>query len=194
MKDIILMALDIKEVQVTIRYLTQLIDRYESVGWEETKECKKYKKQRNKFSELEKMFLRRLNYFRDFYKAKSRPEWMILSYLPVLPPGLRPITSIRAELVISDLNTLYRKVLTRNRRLVSSTRFGIFDTALSGSWASWCYNLRQVQEAVDSLLKTGIEVEIVICKEESKNTIEAIKIQNSRLSIPCSFFGLGSFL
>ena len=170
------MALDIKEVQVTIRYLTQLIDRYESVGWEETKECKKYKKQRNKFSELEKMFLRRLNYFRDFYKAKSRPEWMILSYLPVLPPGLRPITSIRGELVISDLNSLYRKVLTRNRRLVSSTRFGIFDTALSGSWASWCYNLRQVQEAVDSLLKTGK----VDSGKTTKSLLDALKGKRGR--------------
>ena len=170
------MALDIKEVQVTIRYLTQQIDRYESVGWEETKECKKYKKQRNKFSELEKMFLRRLNYFRDFYKAKSRPEWMILSYLPVLPPGLRPITSIRGELVISDLNSLYRKVLTRNRRLVSSTRFGIFDTALSGSWASWCYNLRQVQEAVDSLLKTGK----VDSGKTTKSLLDALKGKRGR--------------
>ena len=96
---------------------------------------------------------------------------MMLSYLPVLPPGLRPITSIRGELVVSDLNSLYRKVLTRNRRLTNTTRFGIFDTALSGSWASWCYNLRQVQESVDSLLKTG-KVE---SGKTTKSLLDALK-------------------
>ena len=101
---------------------------------------------------------------------------MILSYLPVLPPGLRPITSIRGELVVSDLNSLYRKVLTRNRRLTNSTRFGIFDTALSGSWASWCYNLRQVQESVDSLLKTG-KVE---SGKTTKSLLDALKGKRGR--------------
>jgi DNA-directed RNA polymerase subunit beta' len=101
---------------------------------------------------------------------------MILSYLPVLPPGLRPITSIRGELVVSDLNSLYRKVLTRNRRLTNSTRFSIFDTALSGSWASWCYNLRQVQESVDSLLKTG-KVE---SGKTTKSLLDALKGKRGR--------------
>jgi len=105
--------------------------------------------------EVRKKWFRRFLYFRDFIKSELQPAWMVLSYLPVLPPDLRPITSIRGELVVSDLNSLYRKVLTRNRRLTNSITFNIFDTALSGSWASWCYNLRQVQESVDSLLKTG---------------------------------------
>jgi DNA-directed RNA polymerase subunit beta' len=80
---------------------------------------------------------------------------MILSYLPVLPPGLRPITSIRGELIVSDINSLYRKVLIRNKRITNGANLGVFDSALSGSWLSWCYNVRQVQEAVDELLKTG---------------------------------------
>lgn len=130
----------------------------------------------NRFKELEKKLLRRFTYFRDFHKAKMQPAWMMLSYLPVLPPGLRPITSIRGELVVSDLNSLYRKVLTRNRRLTNTTRFGIFDTALSGSWASWCYNLRQVQEAVDSLLKTGK----VDSGKTTKSLLDALKGKRGR--------------
>lgn len=130
----------------------------------------------NRFKELEKKLLRRFTYFRDFHKAQMQPAWMMLSYLPVLPPALRPITSIRGELVVSDLNSLYRKVLTRNRRLTNTTRFGIFDTALSGSWASWCYNLRQVQEAVDSLLKTGK----VDSGKTTKSLLDALKGKRGR--------------
>ncbi|WPT18783.1 DNA-directed RNA polymerase subunit gamma (chloroplast) [Picochlorum sp. SENEW3] len=129
-----------------------------------------------RFKELEKKLLRRITYFRDFYKSNTQLAWMILSYLPVLPPGLRPITSIRGELVISDLNSLYRKVLTRNRRLINRTQFSIFDTALSGSWASWCYNLRQVQESVDALLKTGK----VDSGKVTKSLLDALKGKRGR--------------
>jgi DNA-directed RNA polymerase subunit beta' len=128
------------------------------------------------YIDLEKRVLRRLMYFRDFYKTSTLPAWMMLSYLPVLPPGLRPITSIRGELIVSDLNSLYRKVLTRNRRLINTTRFQIFDTALSGSWASWCYNLRQVQEAIDSLLKTG-KIE---SGKPTKSLLDALKGKRGR--------------
>lgn len=129
-----------------------------------------------KLKQLEKNCLRRLHYFRDFHKTNMQPAWMILSYLPVLPPGLRPITSIRGELIVSDINSLYRKVLIRNKRITSGTAFGIFDTALSGSWASWCYNLRQVQEAVDGLLKTGS----VESGKTTKSLLDALKGKKGR--------------
>lgn len=158
-------TLDLKEVKLTLKYLLE----FNSSDMKLQIEISRYK-------QLEKKLLRRLMYFRDFYKAKIRPEWMIITYLPVLPPGLRPITSIRGELVVSDLNSLYRKVLTRNRRLSNTTKFNIFDTALSGSWASWCYNLRQVQESVDSLLKTG-KVE---SNKTTKSLLDALKGKKGR--------------
>ncbi|KAI3423595.1 hypothetical protein D9Q98_010777, partial (chloroplast) [Chlorella vulgaris] len=83
------------------------------------------------------------------------PAWMILNNLPVLPPGLRPITSIGGLVVASDINSFYRKIIIRNKRMSPRNNLGIFDTTLGGSWLSWCYNLRQVQEAVDELLRTG---------------------------------------
>lgn len=129
---------------------------YESISKRrEPKKKKTWLIKLKQVEEAEKKCLRGFQYIRDFYQTKTNPAWMVLSVLPVLPPGLRPITSIRGELVVSDINSLYRKLLTRNKRVGSTTQFGIFDTALSGSWSSWCYNLRQVQEAVDSLLKTG---------------------------------------
>jgi DNA-directed RNA polymerase subunit beta' len=84
--------------------------------------------------------------------------------------------SIQGELIVSDINSLYRKVLTRNKRVNSVTQFKIFDTALSGSWASWCYNLRQVQEAVDSLLKTGS----VESGKTTKSLLDSLKGKKGR--------------
>ena len=92
---------------------------------------------------------------RDFRRSQRTPAWMMLSYLPVLPPGLRPITSIDGQLVVSDINTLYRKILIRNHRLSRPTPLPLFHSSLSGTWMMWCYNLRQLQESVDALLKTG---------------------------------------
>jgi DNA-directed RNA polymerase subunit beta' len=166
------LALDLTEVKRTLNFLKNKAENLDL-----PKQSKgKLQIEISRFKELEKKLLRRLIYFRDFYKANNQPAWMVLSYLPVLPPGLRPITSIRGELVVSDLNSLYRKVLTRNRRLTNSTRFTIFDTSLSGSWASWCYNLRQVQESVDSLLKTG-KVE---SGKTTKSLLDALKGKRGR--------------
>jgi DNA-directed RNA polymerase subunit beta' len=119
------------------------------------KKLKKLKNGLRRIKNLELKCKRQRETFRDFELGQTEPAWMVLSYLPVLPPGLRPITSIRGELIVSDINDLYRKVLIRNNRVSRGTNFGVFDTALSGSWLSWCYNVRQVQEAVDELLKKG---------------------------------------
>jgi DNA-directed RNA polymerase subunit beta' len=165
-------ALDITEVKQSINFLKERVE----TNWLPRFEKSKINLEITRFKELEKKLLRRITYFRDFYVSEMQPAWMVLSYLPVLPPGLRPITSIRGELVISDLNSLYRKVLTRNRRLINHTQFTVFDTALSGSWASWCYNLRQVQEAIDALLKTG-KVE---SGKVTKSLLDALKGKRGR--------------
>ena len=134
------------------------LEKIAALDFRSYQDRKKYKRLRIKINRLKTMKLkckRQRELFRDFDQTKMQPAWMILSYLPVLPPGLRPITSIRGELVVSDINVLYRKVLIRNKRITQGAHFGVFDTALSGSWLSWCYNVRQVQQAVDELLKTG---------------------------------------
>jgi DNA-directed RNA polymerase subunit beta' len=161
-----------QELKNSILYLQEKLDMQST--WE--KERLGILKKLNRLKQSEKKCLRRLHYFRDFHNTQMQPAWMMLSYLPVLPPGLRPITSIRGELVVSDINSLYRKILTRNKRINSSTQFGIFDTALSGSWASWCYNLRQVQEAVDNLLKTGS----VESGKTTKSLLDSLKGKKGR--------------
>jgi len=143
------------QLQGYIRLIHEKIATLELSILEERKEFKRLRIKLNRLQQLQLKCKRQIEVFRDFEKAKMQPAWMILSYLPVLPPGLRPITSIRGELIVSDINSLYRKVLIRNKRITNGANLGVFDSALSGSWLSWCYNVRQVQEAVDELLKTG---------------------------------------
>ena len=143
------------QLQGYIRLIHEKIATLELNILEERKEFKRLRIKLNRLQQLQLKCKRQIEVFRDFEKAKMQPAWMILSYLPVLPPGLRPITSIRGELIVSDINSLYRKVLIRNKRITNGANLGVFDSALSGSWLSWCYNVRQVQEAVDELLKTG---------------------------------------
>ena len=143
------------QLQGYIRLIHEKIATLELSILEERKEFKRLRIKLNRLQQLQLKCKRQIEVFRDFEKSKMQPAWMILSYLPVLPPGLRPITSIRGELIVSDINSLYRKVLIRNKRITNGANLGVFDSALSGSWLSWCYNVRQVQEAVDELLKTG---------------------------------------
>lgn len=81
---------------------------------------------------------------------ESRPEWMVLSFLPVLPPDLRPIIQIQNQVAASDLNRLYQKVIYRNERL---KRF-LKDSASSNS-PQMKFAYRLLQEAVDNLIDNG---------------------------------------
>ena len=90
---------------------------------------------------------RRLKLAQIFSKSCKKPEWMILSALPVLPPDLRPILRLDGDvLVVSDLNQLYQKVLFRNSRF---KRLGIVTVE------SVAYAKGLLQEAVDALLDNG---------------------------------------
>ena len=64
------------------------------------------------------LLVRRMKLAKDFLRTNLKPEWMVLDLLPVLPPELRPIVeSYEGELVTSDLNELYGKVIHRNNTL-----------------------------------------------------------------------------
>lgn len=95
--------------------------------------------------------IRRLKLIQQFRKNKTRPEWMILSILPVLPPDLRPIIKLENDQVaVSDLNKLYQKVLYRNKRVKRySLRKLEFDDFL------FQYAQRLLQESVDALIDNG---------------------------------------
>jgi DNA-directed RNA polymerase subunit beta' len=95
--------------------------------------------------------LRRLKLVRHFRRTKARPEWMILSILPVLPPDLRPIIQLDGDQVaVSDLNKLYQKVLFRNNRMKRHQKSNCYPKSDEIKYAQ-----RLLQEAVDALIENG---------------------------------------
>ena len=90
---------------------------------------------------------RRFKLAKLFAQSRKRPEWMILSTLPVLPPELRPIVRLDGGVVVvADLNKLYQKVLFRNNRLEALRMVDLNSVGQAK---------RLLQEAVDGLLDNG---------------------------------------
>ncbi len=90
---------------------------------------------------------RRLKIVQLLMRSKRRPEWMMISVLPVLPPDLRPVLQMGENLIVaSDLNTLYQRVIYRNNRHYKG-RF------LDFHFVSSIHRL--VQDAVDRLIENG---------------------------------------
>ena len=95
--------------------------------------------------------LRRLKLVRHFRRKKNRPESMILSVLPVLPPDLRPIIQLDGDQVaVSDLNKLYQKVIFRNNRMKRHQKSNSSNKSDEIKYAQ-----RLLQEAVDALIENG---------------------------------------
>ena len=94
-------------------------------------------------------FARRLKVIQGFIESGNRPEWMILSVLPVIPPDLRPLVPLDGgRFATSDLNDLYRRVINRNNRLRSLLQLKTPDVIINNE-------KRMLQEAVDALFDNG---------------------------------------
>ena len=88
----------------------------------------------------------RLKVLEAFRRSANRPEWMILTVLPVIPPDLRPMVQLDGgRFATSDLNDLYRRVINRNNRLKRLLELGAPDVIVRNE-------KRMLQEAVDSLI------------------------------------------
>ena len=89
---------------------------------------------------------KRLRVVESLRKSNNRPEWMILTVLPVIPPDLRPMVQLDGgRFATSDLNDLYRRVINRNNRLKRLLELGAPDVIVRNE-------KRMLQEAVDSLI------------------------------------------
>ncbi len=96
-----------------------------------------------------KKAIKRLQVVEAFRRSRNRPEWMILTILPVLPPDLRPIVQLDGRrFATSDLNDLYRRVINRNNRLKRLLSLGAPEIIIHNE-------KRMLQEAVDSLIDNG---------------------------------------
>ena len=92
---------------------------------------------------------KRLEVISAFRESKQKPEWMVLDVIPVIPPDLRPMLQLDGgRLAASDLNDLYRRVISRNRRLRR-----LID--MSAPYVILMNEKRMLQEAVDALIDNG---------------------------------------
>jgi DNA-directed RNA polymerase subunit beta' len=95
---------------------------------------------------------KRLRVVEAFLRSDNRPEWMILTILPVIPPDLRPMVQLDGgRFATSDLNDLYRRVINRNNRLKRLLELGAPDVIVRNE-------KRMLQEAVDSLIDNSQRV------------------------------------
>ena len=99
--------------------------------------------------EKRKKLIKRLETVEAFLKSDNKPEWMILTTLPVIPPDLRPMLQLDGgRFATSDLNDLYRRVITRNNRLKKLLELGTPAIIVQNE-------KRMLQEAVDALIDNG---------------------------------------
>jgi DNA-directed RNA polymerase subunit beta' len=96
-----------------------------------------------------KRLSKRLKLIESFVESGNKPEWMVLTVLPVLPPDLRPLVPLDGgRFATSDLNDLYRRVINRNNRLRRLLELNAPDIIVRNE-------KRMLQESVDALLDNG---------------------------------------
>ena len=99
--------------------------------------------------EKRKKLIKRLDTINAFRHSDNKPEWMILQNVPVIPPDLRPMLQLDGgRFATSDLNDLYRRVITRNNRLKKLLDLGTPNIIVQNE-------KRMLQEAVDALIDNG---------------------------------------
>lgn len=103
----------------------------------------------NSKGEKRKQLIKRLETVEAFRNSDNKPEWMVLTVLPVIPPDLRPMLQLDGgRFASSDLNDLYRRVITRNNRLEKLLSLGTPSIIVQNE-------KRMLQEAVDALIDNG---------------------------------------
>jgi len=106
----------------------------------------KFRLGRERSIQKKKSMARRLKLMEDFLSSSNRPEWMVLTIIPVLPPDLRPLVRLDGgRFASSDLNDLYRRVINRNNRLKRLLDLKAPELIIKNE-------KRMLQEAVDALI------------------------------------------
>lgn len=123
-----------------------------------------------------KKISKRLRVLESFQGSNNRPEWMVLTVLPVLPPDLRPLVPLDGgRFATSDLNDLYRRVINRNNRLKRLLDLNAPDIIVRNE-------KRMLQESVDALLDNGRRGRAItgINKRPLKSLADMIKGKQGR--------------
>ncbi len=114
----------------------------------ESEECKRILEENQTGAKRVKA-IKRIEIIEAFRKSGNKPEWMVLTVLPVIPPDLRPMVQLDGgRFATSDLNDLYRRVINRNNRLKRMIELGAPEMIVKNE-------KRMLQEAVDALIDNG---------------------------------------
>ena len=127
-------------------------------------------------SQKRKKVIKRLKIVRDLILAGNRPEWMILTVLPVIPADLRPMVQLDGgRFATSDLNDLYRRVINRNIRLQKLMSIKAPEIVIKNE-------KRMLQEAVDALIDNGRRGKPVVTQNnrELKSLSDMLKGKQGR--------------
>ena len=118
--------------------------------------------EKDKQSQSKAKKIKRLETLMAFKTSNNKPEWMVLDVLPVIPPDLRPMLALDGgRFATSDMNDLYRRVISRNNRLKKLIDINSPDVILMNE-------KRMLQEAVDSLIDNGRKGKPVIAQSSGK--------------------------
>src|SRR5207302_297991 len=103
-----------------------------------------------------KRLSKRLKLIESFVESGNKPEWMVLTILPVLPPDLRPLVPLEGgRFATSDLNDLYRRIINRNNRLKHIESLRAPEVMIHNE-------KHLLQEAVDALIENGARGKVVV--------------------------------
>ncbi len=123
-----------------------------------------------------KTIVKRLKVIESFINSGNRPEWMMITMLPVLPPDLRPLVALDGgKFAVSDVNDLYRRVINRNARLKRLMELDAPEIIIRNE-------MRMLQESVDALFDNGRRANAVkgANKRPLKSLSEIIKGKQGR--------------
>ncbi|MDC3143709.1 DNA-directed RNA polymerase subunit beta' [Pelagibacteraceae bacterium] len=125
---------------------------------------------------LSEKLLKRIKLYEAFIASGNRPEWMILTVIPVIPPELRPLVPLDGgRFASSDLNDLYRRVINRNNRLARLIELRAPDIIIRNE-------KRMLQESVDALFDNGRRGRVITGtnKRPLKSLAEMLKGKQGR--------------
>lgn len=100
----------------------------------------------DKYKKKIKLYRTRLKLVNHFIRTKSKPEWMTIRYLPILPPNIRPIVKLQDKTIVAtDLNFIYSKIIESNNKLIKIRKMSVPEKFLNNE-------KNFLQETVDKLI------------------------------------------
>jgi DNA-directed RNA polymerase subunit beta' len=142
--------LNLKSEILRMRYFSLICTKVlnkENPIYDESKWFRKWEQQR--IYKIREQAIKRIRILENLVGTNSNPAWMILTILPVIPPALRPLIQLEGgRFATSDLNELYRRIITRNNRLLRLLEIDAPQLIIRNE-------KRLLQEAVDTLIDNG---------------------------------------